>query len=56
MRISKTYKISGTIHNMAGKCEKYLVIAAFVMTGIKFLSAFAMDRSSKNYKTNINKR
>lgn len=52
MKISKTYKISGAVHNMAGKCEKWLVISAFAATGIKFLSAFVMDRSSKNFKSN----
>ena len=52
MKISKTYKISGTIHNMAGKCEKWLVISAFAVTGIKLLSAFVMDRTGKTFKPN----
>ena len=51
MKISKTYKISGTIHNVAGKCEKWLVISAFVVTGVKLLSAFIMDRSVKTLKS-----
>lgn len=52
MKISKTYKISGTIHNMSGKLEKWLVITAFAITGVKILSAFVMDRSGKSFKPN----
>lgn len=50
MKFTKTFKIATTIHNVTGKCEKYLVMTAFIMTGIKLLSAVIMDHSqTKTY-------
>lgn len=43
-KINKGYKISATIHNTAGRLEKGLILTVFFVTGVKLLSAIAMDK------------
>lgn len=52
MKISKTCKFFGIVHNVTAKGEKGFLILTVLCTAIKLLSAFGMDRSvNKTIKT-----
>lgn len=45
--ISKTYKIAAATHNTLAKAEKYVVLFAMGITGLKVIAACVMDKTRK---------
>lgn len=39
------------VHNVTAKAEKYLIISAFIATGVKLLSSVILDALNKRKKS-----
>ena len=45
--ISKTYRVSATVHNTLAKAEKIIVMFALTVTAAKLIAAAVMSKSRK---------